>query len=78
MDDIAWLAVIVIAWVYFQIICSRNKKYFRDIQLYNKNIKAEQKRRFREEQLKMMRVKHPKVVYLSDRQKSKNIPNKIN
>jgi len=60
------LAVILITWFYFQIVINRDKKFRKEIQLYNKNIKVEEKRRVREEQLKYKRVKHPKVVYLSD------------
>ncbi len=60
------LAVIVITCLYLQVILHRDKKSRKEIQLYNRNIKAEEKRRVREEQLKYKRVKHPKVVYISD------------
>lgn len=72
------LAVILITWIYFQIISIRNRKYHKQIQLYNRNIKAEEKRRIREEQLKFKRVKHPKIVYISDyRLKVESEPSKI-
>lgn len=72
------LAVILITGFYFQIISNRDKKFRREIQLYNRNVKAEEKRRIREEQLKLMRVKHPKVVHLSDyRQNVVTEPSKI-
>lgn len=66
MDVIVGLVVIFITSIYLQVICNRDKKFRREIQQYNKNVKAEEKRRIREEKLKTMRVKHPKVIYLSD------------
>lgn len=66
METIVGLAVILITSIYLQVICNRDKKFRKEIQQYNKNVKAEEKRRIREEKLKTMRVKHPKVVYLSD------------
>lgn len=68
MKILIGIGILIITWIYFQIIAERDKRFRKEIQQYNKNIKAEEKRRIREEQLKMMRVDHPKVVYISDRQ----------
>ena len=78
MNAIVGLAVILIVCLYCQIIINRDKKFRKEIQQYNKNVKAEEKRRIREEKLKTMRVKHPKVIYLSDyRQVVEVEPSKI-
>lgn len=60
------LAIIVITWLYLQVVINRDKKFRNEIKTYNKNVKAKEKRRIREEQLNKKRIKHPKVIYLSD------------
>ena len=66
MELLVGIGILIITWIYFQIIAERDKRFRKEIQQYNKNIKAEEKRRIREEKLKMMRVDHPKVIYISD------------
>ncbi len=66
MKILIGIGILTITWIYFQIIAERDKRFRKEIQQYNKNIKAEEKRRIREEKLKTMRVDHPKVVYISD------------
>jgi len=78
MNAIVGLAIIFITSIYLQVICNRDKKFRKEIQQYNRNVKAEEKRRIREDKLKTMRVKHPKVIYLSDyRQVVEVEPSKI-
>lgn len=60
------LAMLIITCLYLQVIVNRDKKSRKQIQLYNRNVKREEKRRIREDKLKYKRVKHPKVIYLSD------------
>lgn len=64
------IGLLIAICIFLQVLVSRDKKYRRqyikDIRQYNKNVKAEEKRRIKEEQLKTMRVEHPKVSYLDD------------
>ena len=62
------LAVILIAWGYFQVINARNKKHWKVLQEYNQNIRKEEKRRIRQQKLSEARI--PGVLYLSDYRRS--------
>lgn len=66
MKILIGIGILIITWIYFQIIAERDKRFRKEIKQYNKNIKIEEKRRIREEQLKWQCINHPKVVYLSD------------
>lgn len=66
MKILIGIGILIITWIYFQIVAERDKRFRKEIKQYNKNIKIEEKRRIREEKLKWQRINHPKVVYLSD------------
>ena len=60
------IAVVILVGLSMMKICSNDKKHWKDLKEYNRNVKREEKRRIREEKLKGKRVKHPKVFYMSD------------
>jgi hypothetical protein len=60
------LAVFIVACLGLQVILHRDKndrKRFKEIGIL---IEAEKKRRLKEEKLRTVRIKHPKVIYLDD------------
>jgi len=57
MKILIGIGILIITWIYFQIIAERDKRFRKEIKQYNKNIKIEEKRRIREEQLKWQRIK---------------------
>ena len=72
------IIILILAWIYLQVILARDKRTRKEMRQYNSNIKKEERRRVQEEKLKTIRIKHPKVFYLDDyRPLSRQIPNKI-
>ena len=57
MKILIGIGILIITWIYFQIVAERDKRFRKEIKQYNKNIKIEEKRRIREEQLKWQRIK---------------------
>jgi len=60
------LALIAIFGLAMMKACSNNKKNWKVMKEHNKLLKQQEKRRLRDEKLRSMRVKHPKVVYIQD------------
>ena len=60
------LAFVVILIIYSAIALNRDKKDRKEFKKIGKQLEQEEKRRAKEEKLRLMRVKHPKVVYLND------------
>jgi len=64
MVELALIAIFGLAMGY---VCRQNKKNWKDSKEHNKLLKQQEKRRVKEEKLRTMRIKHPKVIYLDDR-----------
>ena len=60
------LGFLILVGIYLQCVCSQDKKNWKVMQEHNRIMKTVEKRRLREEKLKLVRVKHPKVTYLDD------------
>ena len=63
MVELALIAIFGLAMGY---VCRQNKKNWKALKEHNKLLKQQEKRRLRDEKLRTMRIKHPKVKYLDD------------
>lgn len=60
------VALIVLVGLYLQYACYQSKKNWKQVQECNRNFAKFEKRRLKEEKLRTVRIKHPKVKYLDD------------